>query len=474
MGLAAIERSVDTRQEQLRARMLRVAEEKGSLRHDPEVIGKITELRSRGYNGADMLTELEEEHPTISSRQLKRIRHEEGIFLRSQVGGEALNQAVIKQLVEDQLEEGNLGSKGSKYSTTYLKRLKPEILVTGHAVREALREKDPVGVELRRQAKHRKRGEYRVAGPNAVWSADGYNKLAHFGFQIYGIIDAYSRRIIHVFVGITNRTMIAAAAYYLIAVKDLGFIPVLLRTDKGGETLMMAECQVSLRRAAAGENLPVGKCHHFGTSTRNTKIESWWGRLSHSTTLDFRELFQSYQDESSFGGSRLRRNAQQPQDLQSAQAGALSCHWQAKSALQRPPSGQDLKIEADKKLLDDMLDDILSKWNPDEYLHEEAIKACQWILGTHRYPFEPGPWGQLSDLEIPKGGKEWLWGKAKLQEGRTELLDSIEAAEPQDHEPQDLLERLFDQDMQYDKADDVLDMLQELLDETGSIENNEK
>ena len=46
------------------------------------------------------------------------------------------------------------------------------------------------------------------------------------GFQIYGIIDAYSRYIIHVFVGTSNRTMIAVLKYYLLAVEEFGVVPV--------------------------------------------------------------------------------------------------------------------------------------------------------------------------------------------------------------------------------------------------------
>lgn len=45
------------------------------------------------------------------------------------------------------------------------------------------------------------RGEYIVDGPNAVWSVDGYEKLANWGIQIYAAIDAYSRYIIWFYVG---------------------------------------------------------------------------------------------------------------------------------------------------------------------------------------------------------------------------------------------------------------------------------
>jgi alpha-tubulin suppressor-like RCC1 family protein len=51
-----------------------------------------------------------------------------------------------------------------------------------------------------------KQGEYIVLGLNFIWSIDGHNKLAEWGFQIYGGIDAYARNIIWIYVGISNRT----------------------------------------------------------------------------------------------------------------------------------------------------------------------------------------------------------------------------------------------------------------------------
>ncbi|KAF3912624.1 hypothetical protein ABW20_dc0101605 [Dactylellina cionopaga] len=226
------------------------------------------------------LTFLVEEYPEISSRNLKSIRHENQIFLRARPGEEEVNEEVVDGLIQKHLDNGSLGSKGWKYATTHLKKEEPGELITATNVRKALPKRDPVGTRRRKHALHRKRGQYITRGPNQTWSADGYDKLAQFGFQIYAIIDAFSRYLIHVFVGVSNRTMISALTYYLQAVKHLGFMPLLLRTDKGSETLMMAEAQVILRRIAAGEPLSVRECHCFGPSTKNTKVEAWWSRLA--------------------------------------------------------------------------------------------------------------------------------------------------------------------------------------------------
>jgi len=75
---------------------------------------------------------------------------------------------------------------------------------------------------------------------NAIWAADGYDKLAEWGFQIYSIIDTYSHYIIHIFVSTSNWTMIAVLMYYLLTVEVFGVL-LKLCTDKGVETLLMAE-----------------------------------------------------------------------------------------------------------------------------------------------------------------------------------------------------------------------------------------
>ena len=57
------------------------------------------------------------------------------------------------------------------------------------------------------------------------------------------------------------------------AVKQYRF-PHQTRTDKGTETLLMAECQMRFREAEEGQQLAISDCHLFGTSVRNIRIES--------------------------------------------------------------------------------------------------------------------------------------------------------------------------------------------------------
>ena len=60
----------------------------------------------------------------------------------------------------------------------------------------------PDAIERRVRNMQRHRGEYIVPGPNFVWSLDGYMKLSPYGIEIYASIDAYSRYIIWIYVGI--------------------------------------------------------------------------------------------------------------------------------------------------------------------------------------------------------------------------------------------------------------------------------
>ena len=72
-------------------------------------------------------------------------------------------------------------------------------------VAAATRKLDPDGVAARIAQAHRRRPKYRIKGPNRVWSVDGHDKLKRFGFEIYGMIDAYARFTLDIYVGVGTR-----------------------------------------------------------------------------------------------------------------------------------------------------------------------------------------------------------------------------------------------------------------------------
>src|ERR1044071_352507 len=82
---------------------------------------------------------------------------------------------------------------------------------------------DPEALAKRKQKKLKRRTMH-VQGPNFLWSTDGYDKLAHWGFYIHGCIDAYSRYIIWLHIGITNKKSQVILKYYLDAINKLNGI----------------------------------------------------------------------------------------------------------------------------------------------------------------------------------------------------------------------------------------------------------
>lgn len=109
-----------------------------------------------------------------------------------------------------------------------------------HRLFSAVKQVDPVGLALRTTGLHRQRGTYEVPGPNWVWSMDGYCKFEFVGVQIYGAIDAYSRKVLWLYVGVSGRSSVSVCRQYLDFLEETGIRPKVLRIDKGGETIQAA------------------------------------------------------------------------------------------------------------------------------------------------------------------------------------------------------------------------------------------
>ena len=138
-----------------------------------------------------------------------------------------------------------------------------------------MKQLDPVGLACRTNDLNRKRGEYIVLGPNFIWSIDGHDKLAEWRFQIYGGIDAYARKIIWIYAGISNRTSQSVLRQYLTTCSTLGFQPKIVRSDRGKETLLATKVHFAFARTMQDNlNFKVGDCWFYGTSTKNQRLES--------------------------------------------------------------------------------------------------------------------------------------------------------------------------------------------------------
>lgn len=143
---------------------------------------------------------------------------------------------------------------------------------------EMVRDVAPHLITHRLQDLQRHRNAYIVPGPDYVWSVDGYLKLAEYGIEIYVAIDAYARYIVWAYVGITARTAVSCLKQYLGVLRVTQKQPRVLRSDRGGETVLMAAAHWRLRQSYGEVDL--AQCYYFGTSVANQRIEAWWGQLT--------------------------------------------------------------------------------------------------------------------------------------------------------------------------------------------------
>jgi hypothetical protein len=153
--------------------------------------------------------------PDLTKKALIHLRSQLGLInrhRRAEDRSEARQEAV--EFILKELRGGLTGRWGQRYIHTWVRK-NIKSFVSLKDTRILLKFIDNIGVEARTRKEYKKRKRYFVKGPNRVWSVDGHDKLAEYGFQIYGIIDAYSRYIVGVYVGMSNRTQVAVEKFYL-------------------------------------------------------------------------------------------------------------------------------------------------------------------------------------------------------------------------------------------------------------------
>lgn len=137
---------------------------------------------------------------------------------------------------------------------------------------------DPEGVDARSK-RVLKRRVFKTPGPNYIWSADGHDKLKKLGITLYSFIDVWSRKILGIFVHVTNNDPRHIGYYYLQLVKREGGIPRRTTTDRGTETIHMAGHQMNLTEQFNQHCPDPSQSHLFTKSTHNQKIECLWSQL---------------------------------------------------------------------------------------------------------------------------------------------------------------------------------------------------
>jgi len=107
-----------------------------------------------------------------------------------------------------------------------------------------IKELDPEAVAARQPAFKAGRdrlGIYLVPGPDYVSSVDGHSKFRDYGIGIYASIDAYSRYITFIHVGLSVTWAVSIMKQYLDALSGNDNIrPTIIPEDCGTETMLMA------------------------------------------------------------------------------------------------------------------------------------------------------------------------------------------------------------------------------------------
>ncbi|XP_034078839.1 uncharacterized protein LOC117550546 [Gymnodraco acuticeps] len=133
-----------------------------------------------------------------------------------------------------------------------------------------LRELNPRGCERRSRRRFIRR-TYHSMGPKYMWHADGYDKRKPFGVALSGCIDGFSRKVLWLECGPTNNNPRVIAQYFLKCVRNLGVIPMRLRTDCGTENGIMAAIQCTLRHHHHDYYSGVSS-HMYGSSMTNQRV----------------------------------------------------------------------------------------------------------------------------------------------------------------------------------------------------------
>lgn len=147
---------------------------------------------------------------------------------------------------------------------------------------------DPTNSRLRWAVLIRRRS-YSVAGPNSLWHLDGHHSLIRWGFVIHGCIDGFSRMITFLQQCATNNRKETVLSLFDNAIGQFG-TPSRIRTDKGGENVLVWERMVEIRGPSRGSYLT-------GPSVRNQRIERLWRDVWNAVCSQFYYTFQALEDQ---------------------------------------------------------------------------------------------------------------------------------------------------------------------------------
>jgi hypothetical protein len=236
----------------------------------------------------------------VTTRQIRTIRSKHN-WLRASTGAKKAAQfATTQQLMEHEIRKGPARSFGRRWFITYL-RQRLGFKARQDDVAALLLAINDKAVVARRPGLRKMRLEnYTTPGPNFLWCLDGHDKFSQYGIEIYAAVDAFSRKIIWFYVGNSNRTPISVVRQYLNAVQTTGICPRFIRTDRGTETVLLADLHFSLfieatlREQWSDEDyydLRPSECYIYGPSTKNIRAEGLWRQQRSQCTGPWLDYF---------------------------------------------------------------------------------------------------------------------------------------------------------------------------------------
>jgi hypothetical protein len=204
----------------------------------------------------------------------------------------------LQEIVRDELDKGVIAAYGRRNLYTHFQKLgvRRDVVILRGELFKVVKEQDPRGVERRRRERVNRRRAFRVPGPNWLWSIDAHCKLEHFGIQIYAGIDAYSRYVMWNFCGVSSRTQVSVRVQWARVLSQLKRAPKKIRSDRGGETRLVADGHVGLMQRVLGPQITFPDVYRYGTSKKNQRIEAWWNQMSGSCLVWWREYFEELAD----------------------------------------------------------------------------------------------------------------------------------------------------------------------------------
>ncbi|KAG0632765.1 hypothetical protein HOY80DRAFT_1113456, partial [Tuber brumale] len=99
-------------------------------------------------------------------------------------------------------------------------------------------------------------------------------------------------------------TAVSVNKQYLSTVRSTGIVSKLIRSDKGGEAILLCNSHLSLR-CASKPDLSFTKAYFYGTSTKNQRIESWWNLLVNRQMDTWPNLFTDLERKGFFDGGTI-------------------------------------------------------------------------------------------------------------------------------------------------------------------------